>query len=123
MDGLPRVLGTARFGADHRPEDVLTVRAVRSPHARARFEIGDLGPLRRRHPGLVDVMAAADVPGQNRYGIYPSGKDQPASNYSMSGAMNAVMQAGAPKMDPNRRIQSQDCARPIDMAAGNLRCN
>ena len=45
VDGLPRVLGTARFGADHRPEGYLAVRAVRSPHARARFEIGDLGPL------------------------------------------------------------------------------
>ncbi|MEO8274147.1 MAG: molybdopterin cofactor-binding domain-containing protein, partial [Chloroflexota bacterium] len=78
VDGLPRVLGTARYGADHRPDDTLAVRAVRSPHARARFEIGDLEPLRRAHPGLVDVITAADVPGQNRYGIYPSGKDQPA---------------------------------------------
>jgi aldehyde oxidoreductase len=78
VDGLPRVLGTARYGADHRPDDVLAVRAVRSPHARARFEIGDLGPVRSRYPGLVDVVAAADVPGQNSYGIYPTGKDQPA---------------------------------------------
>ncbi len=78
VDGLPRVLGTARFGADHRPEGVLTVRVVRSPHARARFEIGDLAPVRARHPGLVDVITAVDVPGQNRYGIYLTGKDQPA---------------------------------------------
>jgi aldehyde oxidoreductase len=78
VDGLPRVLGTARFGADHRPEGALGVRAVRSPHARARFEIGDLAPLRVRHPGLVDAFTAADVPGQNRYGVYPTGKDQPA---------------------------------------------
>jgi CO/xanthine dehydrogenase Mo-binding subunit/aerobic-type carbon monoxide dehydrogenase small subunit (CoxS/CutS family) len=78
VDGLPRVLGTARYGADHRPEDVLGVRAVRSPHARARFEIGDLDAFRRRHPGLVDVLSAKDVPGQNRFGIYPAGKDQPA---------------------------------------------
>jgi len=78
VDGLPRVLGTARYGADHRPEDALAVRAIRSPHARARFEIGDLASLRARYPGLVDVLTARDVPGQNRYGIYPSGKDQPA---------------------------------------------
>jgi CO/xanthine dehydrogenase Mo-binding subunit/aerobic-type carbon monoxide dehydrogenase small subunit (CoxS/CutS family) len=78
VDGLARVLGTARYGADHRPEDALAVRAVRSPHARARFEIGDLAPLRRRYPGLVDAFTAADVPGQNRYGIYSTGKDQPA---------------------------------------------
>jgi CO/xanthine dehydrogenase Mo-binding subunit/aerobic-type carbon monoxide dehydrogenase small subunit (CoxS/CutS family) len=78
VDGLPRVLGTARYGADERPEGVLALRAVRSPHARARFEIGDLGPLRARYPGLVDVFTARDVPGQNRYGVYPAGKDQPA---------------------------------------------
>jgi CO/xanthine dehydrogenase Mo-binding subunit/aerobic-type carbon monoxide dehydrogenase small subunit (CoxS/CutS family) len=78
VDGLPRVLGTARFGADHRPEGYLAVRAIRSPHARARFEIGDLASFRAAHPGIVDVFTAADVPGQNRYGIYPSGKDQPA---------------------------------------------
>jgi aldehyde oxidoreductase len=78
VDGLSRVLGTARYGADHRPADALAVRAIRSPHARAGFEIGDLGPLRRRHPGLVDVITSKDVPGQNRYGIYATGKDQPA---------------------------------------------
>ena len=78
VDGLPRVLGTARYGADERPEAVLALRAVRSPHARARFEIGDLAPLRKKHPGLVDAFTAADVPGQNRYGVYASGKDQPA---------------------------------------------
>jgi CO/xanthine dehydrogenase Mo-binding subunit/aerobic-type carbon monoxide dehydrogenase small subunit (CoxS/CutS family) len=78
VDGLPRVLGSARFGADHRPDAVLVVRAVRSPHARARFTVGDLAPLRERHPGLVDVITAADVPGQNRYGVYAAGKDQPA---------------------------------------------
>jgi CO/xanthine dehydrogenase Mo-binding subunit/aerobic-type carbon monoxide dehydrogenase small subunit (CoxS/CutS family) len=78
VDGLPRVLGTARYGADHRPDGVLAVRAVRSPHARARFEIGDLAAFRASHPGIVDAFTAADVPGQNRYGIYPTGKDQPA---------------------------------------------
>lgn len=78
VDGLPRVLGTARYGADERPDEWLTVRAVRSPHARATFELGDLEAFRARHPGVVDVVSARDVPGQNRYGIYPTGKDQPA---------------------------------------------
>ena len=78
VDGQPRVLGTARYGADERPDIWLTVRAVRSPHARASFELGDLDAFRARHPGLVDVITARDVPGQNRYGIYPAGKDQPA---------------------------------------------
>jgi CO/xanthine dehydrogenase Mo-binding subunit/aerobic-type carbon monoxide dehydrogenase small subunit (CoxS/CutS family) len=78
VDGIERVTGTAAFGADARPASVLELRAIRSPHARARFTIGDLGPLHARHPGLVRVLTAADIPGQNRYGIYPTGKDQPA---------------------------------------------
>ena len=78
VDGLPRVLGIARYGADERPTTWLTVRAVRSPHQRATFQIGDLAAFRARHPGLVDMFTARDVPGQNRYGIYPTGKDQPA---------------------------------------------
>jgi CO/xanthine dehydrogenase Mo-binding subunit/aerobic-type carbon monoxide dehydrogenase small subunit (CoxS/CutS family) len=78
VDGASRVRGEARYGADVRPEGVLAVRAIRSPHSRARFEIGDLGPLRAKHAGLTDILTARDVPGQNRYGIYPSGKDQPA---------------------------------------------
>jgi len=77
VDGIGCVDGTARFGADERPEGMLAVRAVRSPHARARFTIGDLDALHARHPGLVKVLVAADIPGQNRYGIYPTGKDQP----------------------------------------------
>ena len=77
VDGVERVTGAARFGADERPDGSLVVRAVRSPHARARFNVGDLGPLFERHPGLIRVLAAADIPGQNRYGIYATGKDQP----------------------------------------------
>jgi CO/xanthine dehydrogenase Mo-binding subunit/aerobic-type carbon monoxide dehydrogenase small subunit (CoxS/CutS family) len=78
VDGPGRVTGAERFGADLAPAGSLVVRAVRSPHARARFAIGDLAPLFAAHPGLVRVLTAADIPGQNRYGIYATGKDQPA---------------------------------------------
>ena len=73
LDGVPKVTGRDRFGADSVPSDALWVRVVRSPHARARFTVGDLGPLRAR---LAAVLAAADVP-FNGYGIYPHIKDQP----------------------------------------------
>ena len=78
VDGLERVAGSAIYGADQPSAEFFVLRAVRSPHARARFRIGDLGPLRRQFPGLVLVLTAADIPGQNRYGIYATGKDQPA---------------------------------------------
>ena len=76
VDGIDQVTGATRFGADETPAGALTLRAVRSPHAHARFELGDLAGLHAAHPGLVRVLIAADVPGANRYGIYATGKDQ-----------------------------------------------
>jgi CO/xanthine dehydrogenase Mo-binding subunit/aerobic-type carbon monoxide dehydrogenase small subunit (CoxS/CutS family) len=73
LDGHAKVTGRDVFGADGVPADALWIRVVRSPHARARFTLGDLGPLRRR---LAAVLTAADVP-FNGYGIYPDVKDQP----------------------------------------------
>ena len=73
LDGVPKVTGHDAFGADAVPADALWIRVVRSPHARARFTLGDLGPLRAR---LAAVLTAADVP-FNGYGIYPEIKDQP----------------------------------------------
>ena len=77
VDGPDQVTGRTAFGADRVPTSALVLRTVRSPHAHARFTIGDLGGLYAAHPGLVRVLVAADVPGQNRYGIYAAGKDQP----------------------------------------------
>ncbi len=76
-DGAARVAGTALYGDDAAPADALHLRCIRSPHAHARFTIGDLGPLLARHPGLVRVLTAADVPGRNGFGIYADIKDQP----------------------------------------------
>lgn len=73
VDGRAKVTGRDDFGADGVPKDALWVRVVRSPYARARFELGDLGPLRKR---LAAVLTAADVP-FNGFGIYPDIKDQP----------------------------------------------
>jgi aldehyde oxidoreductase len=75
-DGRQKVTGEERYGADAWPEGALWLRAIRSPHPRARFTIGDLGPLFARHPGLVDVVTARDVP-VNGFGIFPDVKDQP----------------------------------------------
>jgi aldehyde oxidoreductase len=78
VDGAAKLTGAERFGADWAPADALVLRAVRSPHARARFTLGSFAPLYARFPGLVRVLTAADIPGANRFGIYPTGKDQPA---------------------------------------------
>jgi CO/xanthine dehydrogenase Mo-binding subunit/aerobic-type carbon monoxide dehydrogenase small subunit (CoxS/CutS family) len=78
VDGGPKVTGAEIYAADDAPEGALWLRAVRSPHPRARFSIGDHGPLLARFPSLVRLIAAADVPGHNGFGIYPHIKDQPA---------------------------------------------
>ncbi|MGO8868063.1 MAG: molybdopterin-dependent oxidoreductase [Alphaproteobacteria bacterium] len=76
-DGIAKLTGEERYGDDVAPADALWLRAVRSPHGHARFSIGPLEPLQRRYPGLLRVLTAKDVRGQNRFGIYPVNKDQP----------------------------------------------
>jgi aldehyde oxidoreductase len=76
LDGASKLTGAEKFGADAFPADSLWLRAVRSPHASAKFALGSFDDLKRRNPGLVLVLTAADVP-RNAYGIYPDIKDQP----------------------------------------------
>ena len=77
VDGRDKVTGRTRFGADAAPDGSLRLRVVRSPHPHARFTVGDCSELHERHPGLIRVFTAADVPGVNGFGIYPDIKDQP----------------------------------------------
>ena len=77
VDGPGKVSGRAVFGADGAPAGALRLRVVRSPHAHARFTLGDCSALHERHPGLARILTAADVPGVNGFGIYPDVKDQP----------------------------------------------
>ena len=77
-DGIQKVNGEEIFGADRAPADALWVRAVRSPHASATFTVGSFDELHAKWPGLVKVLTAADIPGNNGFGVYPTVKDQPA---------------------------------------------
>ncbi len=76
-DGMAKVCGTDRFGADEAPVNSLWMRVVRSPHARARFTLGDLDAVKAAHPGLAAILTGRDVPGENSFGIFPGMKDQP----------------------------------------------
>jgi CO/xanthine dehydrogenase Mo-binding subunit/aerobic-type carbon monoxide dehydrogenase small subunit (CoxS/CutS family) len=75
-DGVAATDGTLLFGADDAPADALWMRVVRSPHASARFSLGNLDAFQRKH-GLAAVVTARDVPGHNSFGIFPNTKDQP----------------------------------------------
>ena len=77
VDGWCKVSGTDRFGADLAPADALWMRVVRSPHACARFTLGDVARQVARTPGLVAILTHQDVPGENSFGIFPETKHQP----------------------------------------------
>ena len=77
LDGQGKVDGTEIFGADEIPRGALVVRAIRSPHQRARFRFGDLDAFVAAHPGIHRVLTAKDIPGENRYGVIPRFADQP----------------------------------------------
>lgn len=76
LDGAAKVAGDS-FGADDWPESALVVKAIRSPHPHAAFQIGDLAAFRAR-PGVATVLTAADIPGRNAFSVIPSFADQPA---------------------------------------------
>jgi aldehyde oxidoreductase len=76
VDGIAKLTGLEQFGADNIPANALWLRVVRTKHASATFTLGDFAPLYAKHPGLVKVLTAKDVP-SNGFGIYPTVKDQP----------------------------------------------
>jgi aldehyde oxidoreductase len=76
IDGAAKVAGDS-FGADELPEGALVVKAIRSPHPHAAFEIGDLAAFRAR-PGVAAVFTVADIPGRNAFSVIPPFADQPA---------------------------------------------
>jgi len=77
LDGLRKINGTEVFGADEIPANCLTVRAIRSPYHRAKFQFGDLEAFVATHPGIEAVFTAKDVPGEDCYGVIPPFADQP----------------------------------------------
>jgi CO/xanthine dehydrogenase Mo-binding subunit/aerobic-type carbon monoxide dehydrogenase small subunit (CoxS/CutS family) len=74
VDGVPKVEGTEKYGADYIPAEALWLRVIRSPHARASFTLGDFSDVSRKY-GLERVFTAADVP-RNGFAIFDM-KDQP----------------------------------------------
>ncbi|WP_435311548.1 molybdopterin-dependent oxidoreductase [Primorskyibacter sedentarius] len=76
IDGWAKVSGAEQFGDDVAPADALTLRVIRSPFHRAAFRFGDLDEFRDA-AGLALILTAADVPGENRFGVIPGFEDQP----------------------------------------------
>ncbi len=77
LDGIPKVSGADIFGDDGAPADALVAKIVRSPHHSATFTLGDIGTYVEDHPGIECVLTAADIPGENVFGVIPPFADQP----------------------------------------------
>ena len=76
LDGIEKISATVKYGDDVAPTGCLEVLVIRSPFARAAFEIGDLEGFAQA-AGLDAILTAADVKGQNAYGVIPGFEDQP----------------------------------------------
>ncbi|WP_457644989.1 molybdopterin-dependent oxidoreductase [Profundibacter sp.] len=77
LDGQAKVEGREAFGDDIAPAGTLEILIIRSPHPRATFELGDLDGFVAAHDGIEAILTAADIPGQNRFGVIPDFADQP----------------------------------------------
>ena len=79
LDGSRKLDGSEIFGADAWPGRLVAcAKSIRSPHDHATFDFGDLAAWAAKHPGVVAVFTAKDVPGVNRFGAIPAFADQPA---------------------------------------------
>ena len=96
VDGGPKVAGTEVYGADYAPDGALLVRAIRAPGAPMRFVFSGLEAWAEAHG--VHVFTAAEIPGENRFGVIPPFADQPAlaeAHARMAGEAVALV-AGVP---------------------------
>ncbi len=73
IDVLDKVLGKPVFAGDRSTEGSLFAVVYRSPRPHAWIRRVDLSKIQAQ-PGVVKVITAADIPGQNRFGAIK--KDQ-----------------------------------------------
>ena len=76
LDGAEKLYATLRYGDDVAPPGCLEILIIRAPFARAAFVLGDLEGF-AASAGLEAVLTAADVPGENTFGVIPGFEDQP----------------------------------------------
>lgn len=68
VDGIPKVMGVARYADDLKRQGMLYGAMVVSPHPHAKVLTIDIGPAMTMD-GVIAVLTAKDVPGPNSYGI------------------------------------------------------
>ena len=76
VGGVQKISGQEIYADDVAPENTLQVLLIRSPHSRAGFYFGDLDGFVSANPGVEAVLTAADIKGENRFGVLPGFEDQ-----------------------------------------------
>lgn len=77
LDGQAKIEGSELFGDDIAPAGTLEIKIIRSPHPRAAFEFGNLIDFKNDTIGIEAVLTAADIKGENCFGVIPDFADQP----------------------------------------------
>lgn len=77
VDGIDKVTGAEAFGDDVAPAGTLEIMVIRSPYPHAAFAFGDLEAWLSTQPGITATLTAADIPGDNCFGVIPPFADQP----------------------------------------------
>ena len=98
-DSLPKVTGQAEYVEDIAVPGLLHASVLRSPHHHARLVSLDVAPAAEM-PGVVRVLTAADVPGEN--GLSEYSRDEPllapvGDTLKMMGAPVALVIARTPE--------------------------
>ncbi|MFN3261786.1 MAG: molybdopterin-dependent oxidoreductase [Pikeienuella sp.] len=107
-DGAEKVAGLTRFGDDLAPPGALVLRIIRSPHPRAAFAFGDLEAWAAARPWVACVLSAADVPGENRFGVIPAFADQPVFAVSEARFRGEAVAAVAGEAEAMARFDPED---------------
>ncbi|MEP0964609.1 MAG: molybdopterin cofactor-binding domain-containing protein [Roseobacter sp.] len=77
IDAAEKISGAQAFGDDVAPAGTLEIFIIRSPFARARFKLGDLGAYVAKNKGVETILTCADIMGRNLFGVIPQFVDQP----------------------------------------------
>jgi hypothetical protein len=69
------------------------------------------------------LLAAAPLAtAKPHFAAAPSATHASGGGAGHGGGMRRAGPRKAPPMAPNRRVTEQDCSKPVDLSAGNLKC-
>jgi hypothetical protein len=68
--------------------------------------------------------AATGGKGRASFGVAPASAPGPTVSGRGGGSGRALYRdpRRAPPLDPDRRVSEQDCTKPLDLSAGNIKC-